>query len=403
MTRLAGIADVVLALAGCGDPGVDELVDSLLPRLERLSGLEAHSPVRVEVRDRDALREYVVRRMDERWLPGQVEAITRSYELIGLLPPDTDLRALLLDLYTEQVLGYYDPPTATLYVLDGIPAADLRTVIAHELVHALQGQHVDLDSLLDPARGNDEQLAASAAIEGHAVLMTLALAAEELGTGTASLDALPDLRAEMRPGTEAERSAFPIFASAPRYVREVMLFPYAEGAGFVQELWRSFPSRPPPFGELLPRSTQQILDTTDRFISDRVEPLSLRFDCGPATPTAGWDTVYENEFGQFEVMILLEEKLGEAYRDLSREWAGDRYRLLDAGSESGVLIWYSTWRTQGAADDFANAFARILQDDAREGSVHRLDVDGHPVVRIVVGDDVAGTTTGFPDICVSTE
>jgi len=393
---------LLLALPACGQPGAEELVVSMLPALERLSGLEAIAPVRVEPRSREELRDYVVQRMDERWRPGQVEAITRVYELVGLLPPGIDLRTLLLDLYTEQVLGYYDPPTATLYVMDGVPAAELRTVVAHELVHALQGQHVDLDSLLDPDRGNDRQLAAAAAIEGHAVLVTLALTAEELGAGPMSVDALPNLRVEMRPAAEAERSAFPVFSAAPRYVREVLMFPYAEGAGYVQELWKAFPDRPPPFGELLPQSSQQVLHTTERFLDDRAEPVVLDFSCDAAAWT-GAEAAYENEFGQFEVMLILEEALGGAYRGLAHEWAGDRYRLLDTGSESGSLEWYVAWRSHAAADAFADAFNRIIEESGWEGTVDRLDVDDRPLVRVVLGDTAALPVARDPGLCVITE
>jgi hypothetical protein len=41
----------------------------------------------------------------------------RTYVALGLIPDTLELRPLLLDLYTEQVMGYYDPRSTTLYVL----------------------------------------------------------------------------------------------------------------------------------------------------------------------------------------------------------------------------------------------------------------------------------------------
>lgn len=376
---------------------------SLLPRIEELSGLPVRGPIRVETRTREELRSYIAMRLDERFPPGALRAMVRAYALLGLLPSGLDLRSLLLDLYSEQVVGYYDPPSATLYVMEGVPTTELRSVVAHELVHALQGQHADLEALLDPARGNDRQLAAAAAIEGHAMVVTLALEAEAAGAEPVDVRDLPDLRVALRPGALAERDAFPVFSSAPRYVREALLFPYIEGAGFVQEVWRTRPERPPPLGEYLPSSTQQVLDTAERFLHERAEPLALRLACaeGEARSRA-WTVVYENELGQFETSLVLEERLGEGYGEIAREWAGDRYALLEDGAGGEVLVWYSAWRSEAAADAFGAALAGSLAGRGEAGFAERVTVAGHPVVRVVIAAGGAAVSGGeIPGVCVT--
>jgi hypothetical protein len=121
------------------------VVSTMMPALERLSGLDRTEAVRVRRQTREGARAYVAARLDEELPPAERAAVRRTYVALGLLPDTLDLDALLLDLYTEQVLGYYDPAARTLFVVSGEPVDDLRPVIAHELVHALQDQHTDLD------------------------------------------------------------------------------------------------------------------------------------------------------------------------------------------------------------------------------------------------------------------
>ena len=46
---------------------------------------------------------------------------------------------------TEQVEAYYDSKTKTVNMLDWVSIDEQKPVLAHELTHALQDQHVDLD------------------------------------------------------------------------------------------------------------------------------------------------------------------------------------------------------------------------------------------------------------------
>ena len=363
-------------------------IDELLPRIEALSGLEARAPVRMAMRDRAELREYVAQRMEEELPPAELEGLEGAYRAFGLLPDTLDLHALLLDLLTEQVLGYYDPPTETLYLVTGVPRDALEPVLAHELVHALQDQHVDVDSLVSRERGNDRQTAAQAAIEGHATLVMVALVAEQQAGRPVGPDMLPDLKRELGPALEAENEQFPVFRSAPRILRETMLFPYLDGAAFVQALWRADPAggRPAPLGPLLPQSTEQVMQPRERFIDARDEPTELALDAANGAGGAGdWRLLYENTLGALETEILLTEHLGAGAERAAQGWDGDRYRLLEAPGGGRALVWYSVWDDADAADAFAAAYRRVLERRAgtRHGRVERLEVEGRPVVLVV--------------------
>jgi hypothetical protein len=361
--------------------GLAAMIDSLLPPIAGASGLEVLRPVEHTLQPAAEARAFIERQLDE--MLGEVRAMERAYREFGLLPDTLDLRALLLDLYTEQVVGYYDPKESRLYVVEGIPARTAAPVVAHELVHALQDQHFDLDALVDPERGNDRQMAAQAAAEGQATLVMIALQAAETAGRPIEPGALPDLGPLLRPALEAEYADFPVFARAPRLIRETLLFPYLHGANFVQTLYRYRPmgSDPPvPFGDLLPTSTQQVLHPVERFILERAEPLEIRLDGAGA----GWSIAYENTLGQFELGILLGETLGDAAADLAASWAGDRYALLDGPDGETALVWYTAWEDAAAADRFATRYRQVMdRRDGRHGTISRQTHDGRPVVRVL--------------------
>lgn len=386
--RAAVVFLATLTLAGCASrdqpldaAGLEAMIDSLLPSITEASGLELLRPVEHALHPRAEAEAFIGRQLDDQL--DDVHGMERAYRELGLLPDTLDLRMLLLELYTEQVVGYYDPRTSRLYVVEGIPASDAAPVVAHELVHALQDQHVDLDSLVASARGNDRQMAAQAAAEGQAMIVMMALQIAETTGRAIDAGALPDLTDLLHAALEEEHAEFPVFARSPRIVRESLLFPYVHGAAFVQALYRLRPvgSEPPvPFGDLLPTSTQQVMNPVDRFIRARVEPLEIRLE----EPGPDWTSRYEDTLGKFELRILLTEFLGEGAADVAVGWRGDRYALLEGPIGEAVLIWYSAWEDSAAADRFATRYGQLLERRPdRTGEVQRQEHGGRPVVRVV--------------------
>ena len=370
-------------------PDLAGVVEQMMPALERISGLDRVETLRVRRQSRDGARDYVETRLDEEMTPSERDAVRRTYVALGLLPDSLDLDALLLDLYTEQVLGYYDPKERTLFVVSGEDVEDLQPVIAHELVHALQDQHTDLDSLVTGDRGNDRQMAAHAALEGHAMLVMFALLAEEATDATVDPAALPDPALELGPAMEAQNEEYPVFRRAPPVIRETLLFPYLRGVSFVHALWsarRPLARYPAPLDSLLPQSTEQVMNPIDRFIRERDEPTIV--ELGPMP--AGWRIERQDEFGQLETAIFLEQHLGAAGRAAAEGWDGDRYALLVGATGAEVVWWRSVWDSEAAADAFAAAVRRAAAARGdRHVTVTRLDVNGRPGVMIV--DAPAGT------------
>lgn len=376
----------------------DELratADRVLPRLQELAGLEQRAPIALGVRSREELYRFVQDRLAEELPPEEIAGVQATYAALGLLPEGLDLEALLLELYTEQIVGFYDPARDTLYVVDDVPREQLETVLVHELVHALQDQHADLEALVDPALGSDRQRAAHAAIEGHATLVMLAYTLDAMGADPAALVALPDLAGLLGPALQG--SGFPVLSGAPRIIRETLLFPYFGGAGFAQELWRQAASGaassdtryPAPLGALLPESTEQVRRPAERFFPEPDAPTELRFDADPA---ASWPLLYENTFGELELSVLLAEWLGEDAAELAYGWDGDRFLTLRAPGGGVALDIAVAWDDAAAADAFADAYRRASRGrPGRTAEVARALLEGVEIVRIF--DAPAGTDT----------
>lgn len=363
------------------NPALVAAVDSILPRLEVLSGLKKLRPVVLAQQNRADLRKYVEARLAEELPPKEIEGIRQTYVAFGLLPDSLDMKKLLLDLYQEQVAGYYDPLSKKFYLIAGTALDMLRPVLAHELVHALQDQHANLDSLISRKRGNDRQTAAQAAIEGHATLVMFAFLASEATGKLIDPRALPDIAAQMRPAIEAQNAQFPVFKSAPRIIRETMVWPYIGGAAFTQKLWqaRTDLGYPAPMGSLLPQSTEQVMHVADHFLGTRDAPTEIRF-ANKANVT------YENTLGELETGILLSVHLGVDGNSAAAGWDGDRYQLLQVNGKR-MLVWQSVWDDASSADRFAAAYQQIA--GRRAGRAIRVDrniVGGREGVLVLDGE-----------------
>ena len=285
----------------------------------------------------------------------------------------------------EQAVGFYDPARDVLFIREDAPPELLDAVVAHELVHALQDQEADLDSLLHAVSRNDARSAIQAAIEGQA---TVAMFAHQLGMPS---ERLPELGPEMAAAI-TDAATFPRLASAPAVVREPLLFAYLGGARYVQRLWQLRPDKPAPLGEWLPESTEQLLHT-EKLLERRDSPTPVSL----AEPEGGWRVKYAGDLGELETRIYFEEHLGTAAlaARAAAGWDGDAYAVLARGTDL-ALVWYTVWDGEPDAEEFVDAYrtaflARFggsggrhqLTGEGRKARIERLTHEGVPVVRVV--------------------
>ena len=387
VTRILACSVALLVFGACGgtaqqpeselvvssDATLRKLASELLPDLAARSGLELREPVRLEMRSREELVRYLESKLDEELPEEEARATVEAYALFGLVPDTLDLRAVLLALYTEQVAGFYEPDSTTLFVMDDQPEALLEGLLVHELVHAVQDQWIDLGALADPKLGSDRATAAQAAIEGHATLVMLEYMAEQAQGTPVDLGALPNFANLLRSQLEGARDQFPALAAAPPVIQESLLFPYLEGAGYVHGLWAQG-DRVAPFGEYLPKSTEQILGGT----ADDV-PIEL------AMSVSGADILHEDVLGRLELGVMLDQHLGPGSARFADGWGGDRYVLVEVGTGERGLIWYSVWDDEAARDRFVERFRDALGSLGGGASLEVMEVGGRAATVLRVG------------------
>ncbi len=335
--------------AGDG-PYASEVADAV-PRIEKATGLKFKRPPRVELRSKDQVRDFLVKQFDQSQPAAELKGEESAYKLLGMIPDTLDLRKFLLAVLTEQVVGYYDPATKVLYVVQGADDKLAGITITHELVHALQDQYVNLDSIEHATTDNDRLSAAQAVIEGQAQYEQLSIM---LG-GSENIALRVGGRDRIREMIRENQSAMPVFATAPMVIQESLLFPYLSGADFVQR-FETERGKANPL-EHLPVSTEQILHTPAYFGTPPDVPSIITLP-----PPHGATSVYENDLGEFGARLFLYQQLAdpELAARAASGWDGDRYVVLQGAGGRGI-VWASVWDSALQAAEFSDALTRATQ------------------------------------------
>jgi Putative metallopeptidase family (DUF6782) len=337
---------------------LDALAGPLYQELAALKGMAAPgAPPPVLVKSREETRRFIEQELDRRYSTGQVEAERKGLVAWGLIPPDYDLRRLFIDLMEEQLAAYYDPRGKVMVLTERLPPEQQQIALIHELVHALQDREVSLEAFLAPrADAGDQILARQALIEGEAVALTLELFLKTQGAELASLPDLGPLRAMVSAGASGAA-----LASAPRFLRDLLTFPYLEGLNFAfqfrkRQPWSAISAlyRDPP------RSTTQILNPDKRLVT-REDPVLIRLpDLGAIAP--GTKEVAADELGEFALGAALGLQLGEpAGRTAAGGWRGDHYRVWEDAGGRLLLVYLVAMDSERRARALAVSYASALE------------------------------------------
>jgi hypothetical protein len=305
---------------------LEAVATPLYDQLAAIRGIAAPGqPPPVLLRSRADNRRFIEQEINRRYSQAQLEAERKSMVAWGVLPADYDLQRLFLDLLEEQVSAYYDPRGKVMVVGDWLPPEQQRAALMHELVHALQDRELPIDTFIGPDPGQgDRLLARQALIEGEAVALTFDLLLKPQGM---DISRLPDL--SMTQGLITTSAGGPVIDKAPKFVRDLLLFPYVEGLGFIYQ----FRKRQPWSGMSAvykdpPRSTTQILHP-EKYFDAREDPLAVVIpDLSRLLP--GSRLVSEDDLGEFSLGAVLAFHLGDTEGPrVAVGWRGDRYRIWE--------------------------------------------------------------------------
>jgi hypothetical protein len=337
--------------------------DEVLQQVSEITGLKLLTPLKKTLRSRDEIRAYVIREMDEEKRPAERYAEARSAEAFGLIPKGFDLDSFLVDLLTEQIAGLYDPKAREFYIADWIPLDDQRMVMAHELTHALQDQHFQIESWVKAARPNDDaELAREAVLEGSAMAAMIDYLLK--GTGR-TVEDLPAIDPSLFAG---DMSKTPKLQEAPQFMKDALVFPYFGGLTFSSAIlkaggWNGLSAifaKPPV-------STQQIMHPA-LYKSGKV-PAPVAMPSLEKLLGSDWAKLDENVMGEFGWKGIVKQFLGEARaKPLAAAWDGDRYTLYEQ-KQTKKLILVARLRLD-SEEHAANFFKEYREALLKKHSVH---------------------------------
>ena len=312
----------------------------------KIRGLELLEPLDIATKNRAELREWLIETIDEDYPADDQRRDEAVMVLFGFIEPGTDIRDLNVDLLGEQVAGFYDSETNEMVVVttgeDGAPiSASDEVTFAHETIHALQDQHFDLLALQDESvvENDDKYLAVNALIEGDATIGQVQYMAENPGL-------LLQLQAEL------EDLDSTILDSAPPFITETLLFPYDEGATFVNALYEEGGwDLVNEAYENVPQSTEQILHP-EKYLEGEA-PIEVTVN--DPLPVLGpeWEILDVNSFGEYVTRLFLDtgEIRPSTAVEAAEGWGGDEY-VVAGNEDETALVWSTEWDTGEDAEEF---------------------------------------------------
>ncbi|HVS12203.1 MAG TPA: hypothetical protein VMS76_20240 [Planctomycetota bacterium] len=346
--------------------------------VEEMRGMRFLRPVAVKLATREEFSRYAREEL-ERSVPAERLAADETIaKMLGVVPVDVDLKETLLTFLEEQVGGFYDPREETFFLMEATPLGVAKIVLAHELTHALDDQHFDLEGgMKQVEEETDRAFAYQALVEGS-------------GTSLMNQWTFAHLDEIDLGGFEAmQKDATASLAAAPAWLSKPLLFAYLRGASFLVRSdllmeGQMKPAKPEDVRrafERPPDSTEQILHPEkywDEERRDAPQPVEIATDGLPS----GWRVLRSDTLGELLLGLLSAPPEARALPDfanpmavlglqfthaISEGWGGDRVVLL-AKDGARVLQLVTVWDTPRDAAEFFGAMRALaprLEEAAR--------------------------------------
>lgn len=287
---------------------IERTLPELMRFVQRERGLDFKKPVKITLLDDREFRASLQRDAelsdeDEE----EIENNRRLFVALGLLDDDVDLQAAQSELLGDAVAGYYSSDTESLVVRGTTVTPGRKITLVHELTHAVQDQHFDIDreDLLDA--DDESSFGLTAIVEGDAVRI------EDRYREQLPLE-------EIKAAEQEELAAGAgIDPGVPRVLLELLAFPYIVGPDLTRAIVeRGGQPRLDAAFTAPPTTAEQLLDI-DKLLAG--EPMR-----GVVAPKADRRSFDDGIFGQFDILQVLQASgLAAQGGVAARGWGGGRY------------------------------------------------------------------------------
>ncbi len=298
---------------------IEAAVAEISTFVEQERGVPFVEPVAVELAGEGEFQDRLLADFDED--ADELRETEVFLEGLGMVDPETDLVEAMRSLLGGGVVGFYDPETAELVVRGAALTPYVRTTIAHELVHALDDQHHDLDRPDYDDADDEIAFGFSAVVEGNARRVENAYRASLGEDERAAADA-----EELALGGDVD------LGDVPLVLVDLIGAPYVLGEPFVTGL--AAEGGEEAVGEALadpPRTSEQVLDPA------RYRAGEARVDV--PVPDVPGEVVDDGVVGELLLLLVLADELGmDAAREAATGWGGDWGVAWRDGDRSCVTV-----------------------------------------------------------------
>jgi hypothetical protein len=376
--------------------------------LSALRGLSFEYSVPSSTQSRDDFRAWVHAELGRELSPAKNQGLSHAYADLGLVAQGFDLTTTLEEALTTQVAAYYDPHEKVFRVVGGDRGKDIdEMIVAHELSHALDDQHFDLERF-DGGEGNrlglseDERTARQFVTEGEATFMMLAWrsasgegADKRLGPlgvagvrmAVALLGAADpiELLASARGGRSVaelspeDRRELEQMTRLPPLVSMPLIEPYFKGAALVSEVWgRGGWDAVADLYRHPPASTEQILHPREKFLDRRDPPILMRL---PATrPVLGEPPAATDVLGELGLRAYFKTRDFPSVEAAAAGWGGDRFWVWKR-ADHFLVLWATRWDSESDAKKFLAAYLDTLEPELPKARIERAGPDAWRLLR----------------------
>jgi hypothetical protein len=389
-TVIAGLLSlgVASALTKTVDDGPDHpdqwdpRVAALATFIEDARGLDFDHPVHVDFLSPAAYTEEATE--DEAGLGEDDRADLDHYagvlRALGVASGELDLFAVYNQVSDGGTLAFYDPVEQRVMVRGAAMTVGLQVTLVHELTHALQDQHFDLERLYSDELDSSAAAAFRGLIEGDAVRIEEGYVREAL-SATEQAEYDEEYAAELEQ-SEAATGDVPAFVSASFGVPYLLGQPLAVmlanrgGNDAVDDAFRS------------PPDTEEHLFDPASFLADEgADDVELDLD-------DDLEVFDEGPFGSPSWYLLLAERIDPKVAfEATLGWGGDAYATFERDGRvcvQAAFVGDTLADEQGMREALAQ-WARAMPGD----QATTLEVDDHPGLEACdAGTDVDMELTG---------
>jgi hypothetical protein len=343
------------------DQSMKDEIDLIQSQVVQERGLQPKYQVPVVLLTTAELRTNVINNFLADYTDEDIADDLYELSIIGLLQANFDLKTLYIDLYSEEIAGYYDNDVKEMFVVSdtGFNGPEHLTY-SHEFTHVLQDQNYDIKNGLkyndDYCETHTEYCAGvQALIEGDATLSEYTWF-QNFATTTDQEQVIQFYN----------NLKSPVYDSAPDFLKKDFVFPYNQGLTFVQDIYDQggWSAVDAVYGNP-PVSTEQILHPA-LYPSDT--PIAVEL---PDVTTAlgdGWREVSRNVMGEWYTYLILADGSDQAARvddstaqSAAAGWGGDEYLVMhNNNANTTAFVMKDSWDTANDANQFVSALRGSL-------------------------------------------